>query len=81
MAQEPQARNGGLSRKDFLDSIQTNVMPVGESSGSLVQLMEGSGRASGLSDLRQVCPGWATTNHPDRPELDTNSTGPRYTGG
>jgi hypothetical protein len=67
MAQEPQAGNGGISRKGFHDPVQTNVMLVGESNGSLVQLMEGSGRASGLTDLRQVRPGWATTNHLDCP--------------
>ena len=40
---------------------QTNEMPMRVSSGFLVQMREGSGRANGLSGWRQVCPGWATT--------------------
>lgn len=68
MARELQAGNGSISRKGFLDPGQTNVMPVRESSGSLVQLMEGSCRASDRSDWRQIHPGRATTkNHPDHP--------------
>ena len=59
--------NGCISTEGFLDPVQTNEMSVRVASEPLVQMREGSGRASGLSDLQQVHPGRATTNHPDRP--------------
>jgi hypothetical protein len=46
MAQERRAGNGCISREGFLDPFQTNEMPVRVSSGFLVPMREGSGRAS-----------------------------------
>jgi hypothetical protein len=52
--------NGCISRRGFLDPVQTNEMHGRVSSGSLDQIKEGWGRASGLSAFQLVGPRWAT---------------------
>jgi len=48
--------NGCITSEGFLDPAQTDEMLRRVSSGSLVPLRVGSGRASGLSDWRRVHP-------------------------